>query len=100
LRVSHQYSFCRRPSYPNPVTVRSSSARLTHRVHQALRDTGRKTRADVARPIQLETALSYILSTPHLPIGMDASPHVLGEIRAVPVLVLRNNITAPRTARG
>jgi len=65
---------------------------LTHRVHQALRDTGRKARADAACPIQLETALSNILSTPHLPIGMDASPHALGEIRAVPVLVLRTRL--------
>jgi hypothetical protein len=59
----------------------------------------RKSLNDVSCSIRLETALSHMPGTPHPPIGMDASPDVLGEIRAVPWLVLRNKIT-DRLVRG
>jgi len=37
--------------------------------------------------------MSYILSVPHLTIGMDTRSRVLVEIQAVLVLALRNRIT-------
>ena len=44
-----QYSFCLPPSYPNPVTVRSSSARLTHLVRQASQNPQRRFMLDPTR---------------------------------------------------
>jgi hypothetical protein len=55
-------NFILQPSQLNPVTDPSPSARLTHLVHEAFRNTCRKNLAGVARSIQKHETTFHISS--------------------------------------